>query len=140
MARFLFCGDRRWSESEAPGRRPGIRSASQSEIGPIRRTLLILQQYYPGSTIVHGDATGADRIAGRIALELGFSVDPHPVTQADWNRLGNAAGPIRNREMLQTGVSIVFAFHYDIQNSRGTKNMIIQAQRAGVYVQLFGSS
>lgn len=78
-------------------------------------------------TIVHGNARGADRTAANVALTLGFDVEAHP---ADWEEYGNAAGPIRNQAMLDTGVDLVVAF----PGGRGTADMTDRAKRAGVPV------
>ncbi len=52
-----------------------------------------------------GDATGADAIARRLH-------DPEfqQVFVADWKTHGRAAGPIRNREMLDAGAHYLLAF------------------------------
>jgi predicted Rossmann-fold nucleotide-binding protein len=52
--------------------------------------------------LLHGGARGADRTIGRAAFQLGWSVEVLP---ADWRRHGRAAGPIRNRELLQLAIS-----------------------------------
>jgi len=48
--------------------------------------------------LLHGGARGADRTIGRAAFQLGWPVEALP---ADWRRHGRAAGPIRNRELLE---------------------------------------
>ena len=45
-----------------------------------------------------GDAPGGDAAVRQWCEGLGVS---HRVFYADWNQYGNAAGPIRNREMLE---------------------------------------
>ena len=52
--------------------------------------------------LLHGGARGADRTIGRAAFQLGWSVEVLP---ADWHRHGRAAGPIRNRELLELAIS-----------------------------------
>jgi predicted Rossmann-fold nucleotide-binding protein len=52
--------------------------------------------------LLHGGARGADRAIGRAAFQLGWSVEVLP---ADWRRHGRAAGPIRNRELLELAIS-----------------------------------
>jgi hypothetical protein len=47
--------------------------------------------------IMHGNAKGADKLAGRVADDLGIPCKEFP---ADWGKYGRGAGPIRNREML----------------------------------------
>lgn len=78
-------------------------------------------------TIVHGAAKGADSLAGEIAHDLGYRVVAHP---ADWATHGKAAGPIRNKAMLDTGVDLVVAF----PGGRGTAHMVSIARKAGVPV------
>jgi hypothetical protein len=106
----------------------------------------------PGSILIHGACpTGADYLADEFALGLGFIPveDAAKYSQvmgfikrfpADWNAHGKAAGPIRNKEMLdwalQQGKPItVLAF----PGGRGTKSMVDlasspRAQDAGVEV------
>lgn len=79
--------------------------------------------------IVHGDAVGADRLAGFVARSIGVEVEAHP---ADWKKHGKAAGPIRNQEMLDTGVDVVLAF----PGGKGTADMVRRAEKAGVQVIL----
>lgn len=80
--------------------------------------------------IVHGDCpTGADRIAQDICDRSGIATERHP---ADWNKHGKAAGPIRNQEMVDSGVDICYAFSKG--GSRGTKDCKARASAAGVEV------
>lgn len=46
--------------------------------------------------VIHGGARGADTWMSNIAKNLGIEVR---VFEADWDRHGKGAGPIRNREM-----------------------------------------
>lgn len=48
-------------------------------------------------TLIHGDARGADKLAGEIGEETGMTVLSRP---ANWDKYGKAAGRIRNLEML----------------------------------------
>lgn len=85
-------------------------------------------------TIIHGDAPGADSIAGAVGEQAGIPVDVYP---ALWKKYGRAAGPIRNMQMLTEGrPDWVYAFHNDIENSKGTKNMIEISHKAGIPVVL----
>ena len=52
--------------------------------------------------LLHGGARGADRTIDRAAFQLGWPVEVLP---ADWRRHGRAAGPIRNRELLELAIS-----------------------------------
>lgn len=113
--KVLVCGDRNWQDKEVMRRR----LASL----PLR------------STVIHGAARGADRMAGELAPTLGHLVWEFP---ADWARYGRAAGPIRNRQMLEEGKPhLVLAFHTDLPSSRGTKNMVETARKAGVPVRVY---
>lgn len=113
--RVLVCGDRNWLYE-----------------APIRRELRKLPK---GSVIIEGEARGADQLGAKIAEELGFEVERYP---AQWDRYPRgAAGPIRNRQMLVEGKpDLVLAFHEDITCSKGTKNMVTQATKAGVSVRI----
>jgi hypothetical protein len=80
------------------------------------------------SVLIHGDAAGADTLAGSWARDRGIPIIAVP---ADWQRHGRRAGPIRNRLMLeQCGPDLVVAF----QGGRGTRDMIRIAQQAGIEV------
>lgn len=84
------------------------------------------------ATVVHGDARGADRLAGDAARRLGMRVEPH---RADWSGRGLMAGHERNRLMLALGADLVVAFKHDFNpkmDRGGTENMIRIAMEAGV--------
>lgn len=82
------------------------------------------------TTVIEGEARGADRLSRVYAERQGISVLPFP---AQWDKHGKAAGPIRNKQMLAEGnPELVVAFRGP--NSRGTQNMIDQATKAGVEV------
>lgn len=109
--RILVTGSRDWQDKDA-----------------IRRALLaIAQNVGQGDliTVVHGDAAGADRIAGDVAIEQGWEIDVYP---ADWDRYGKRAGPIRNSAMLVKRPDICVAF--PIPGSRGTWDMVHKAEAA----------
>lgn len=79
--------------------------------------------------VIHGDADGADRLAGEWARLRGIKELAFP---ADWVKHGRAAGPIRNKQMLDEGrPALVVAF----PGGRGTANMVKQARGVGVAVQ-----
>ena len=52
--------------------------------------------------LLHGGARGADAAIARAAQQLGWSALVMP---AEWRRHGRAAGPIRNRELLELAVA-----------------------------------
>lgn len=83
--------------------------------------------------VIHGDAAGADRLAGRLAKQYGAEVIEEP---ADWNRHGRAAGPIRNQLMLDAHEpEVVYAFRSSGKSS-GTDDMIGRARKAGLPVHV----
>ena len=80
-------------------------------------------------SIITGCASGADTLALGWAQTWGIHLDFYP---ADWKKHGKAAGPIRNRQMLEMGrPDLVIAF----PGGRGTADMIRQAEAAGVEVR-----
>ena len=114
---ILVCGDRNWIDYR-----------------PIKREL---SKYNPKTDVImHGDARGADRISGQVAMALGFPVRPFP---ANWNRFGKAAGPIRNQQMLDERPDLVLAFHPNIEQSKGTGHMVRIARLKGVKVEVFNA-
>lgn len=81
----------------------------------------------PIMIVVHGDAPGADRLAKEWAQERGIEQEAHP---ADWKRLGEIAGPVRNDGMAQLGADGCIAF----PGGRGTADMCGRAEAAGIAV------
>ena len=110
--RVLICGDRDWIDA-----------------GMIRRMLAFIGPKNI-ECVIEGESKGADRIARREAIILGIEVKRF---YADWLQYGPSAGPIRNRRMLKEGCPTqVIAFHDDIENSKGTKDMLNAAHAAGI--------
>lgn len=95
---------------------------------PALRMLLDAQhEGAPITLLIHGDAVGADRLAGKWARTRRVTVKAFP---ANWERDGKAAGPIRNSAMLLEGPELVIAF----PGGKGTADMIRKAIKAGVPV------
>ena len=115
--RVLICGDRNWN-------RHVDMVAGLVTIIPVDK--------YDEVTIVHGGCRGADLIAAGVAANMGWKVEEH---KAKWHQYGRAAGPRRNCEMLATGIDLVIACHSDLANSKGTKDMVERALKAGVEVE-----
>ena len=114
--KILVCGDRNWDDYWA--------------------IYDVLYRLDRSSVIIHGAANGADSIAGMVGNALGFEVIP---VRAEWDKYGKAAGPIRNKKMLDMEPSLVLAFHKDIENSKGTKHMVEIAKEKGVQVIIYGA-
>jgi hypothetical protein len=102
----------------------------------IRRELARLPA---NSVVIHGDATGADVLAGQIAAELGLGVEPMAKNNADRARYQRAAWKGLNERMLASGAVLVLAFHPALEESRGTRHMVEIARAAGVEVRVFAS-
>lgn len=80
-------------------------------------------------TIIEGGARGADRMAQEFAKADGYDLETYP---ADWKKHGKAAGPIRNKQMLDEGKpDLVVAF----PGGKGTQNMVEQAKKANIPVE-----
>lgn len=89
----------------------------------------VMENCSSGDVVIHGAARGVDEQA-MIAAQTLPGVKHLPF-EADWNRYGRAAGPFRNRRMLEEGKpDFVVAF----PGGRGTANMVSQAKAAGVKV------
>ena len=113
--RILVCGSRYWTDKKC-----------------IREWLEKYSKIELDVTVITGGCYGADNIADGIAKELKLKTLVFP---AHWEKYGKSAGPIRNKEMLEKGIpDLVLAFQENLQESKGTKNMIEQAKRFGVDV------
>jgi predicted Rossmann-fold nucleotide-binding protein len=97
------------------------------DAGEVARRLGAFHARHPITCILHGGAPGADRLAGRWGETQGIPTLAFP---ADWTRLGNAAGPVRNAAMLAERPDAVIAF----AGGSGTADMIRRANMAGVPV------
>lgn len=118
------------------GRKFGVRSNFRD--GQIvERVGGIEEQYLLNTTLddapkfdflVAGDASGADELAIFWAQTRKIS---HARCYADWNAHGKAAGPIRNRFMLEHfKPERLYAF----AGGRGTKNCVSIANKLGIEV------
>lgn len=81
--------------------------------------------------VVSGAAKGVDTLGEQWAKKNNIPVKQFP---ADWNKNGNSAGPIRNKQMAEYGEVLVALWDYE---SRGTKNMIDTAKNNGLEVFVF---
>jgi len=111
--RILICGDRNWDDYVA-----------------VRDTLKVFKETLGISCIIEGEASGADSFGRIAAEELGIPVEKYP---ANWTKYDKGAGPIRNQQMLDEGKPVlVLAFHDKLQESKGTKDMVLRSQKAGI--------
>ena len=88
----------------------------------------------PNVVIIHGGAKGADELADEWAIVNWTGLE---VYEANWDKYKNAAGPIRNQQMLDEGKpDLVIAF--PTKKSKGTYDMIRRAEKAGIEVVVIG--
>jgi hypothetical protein len=80
--------------------------------------------------IVSGTAKGADQLGEKFAKFMGYEIKQFP---ANWD-LGLVAGMLRNREMAEYADALI-AF-WD-GKSKGTKNMIEEAQKRNLQVAIY---
>lgn len=127
MVRVLVCGGRRYSDRERLYR---VLDAAVERLGL--------------TEIIHGDATGADKMADEWAESRGIPKRAFPAkwsdlshpdaevrVRADGSKYDRKAGPRRNQQMIdQARPSIVIAFPGDT----GTDDMIGRANAAGIRV------
>jgi len=116
--RVLICGDRNWKRMDI-----------------IERELKKL----PADTlIIHGAARGADTLAKFVAERIGLKViNDGKGFPAKWKIYGRGAGPIRNQQMIDEGKpDMVLAFHENINESRGTGDMVNRARGVGIKVEI----
>lgn len=87
----------------------------------------VLDNEHP-TLIIHGGARGADSLADDYGKLKGLPVIR---MDANWDFYKRAAGPVRNRWMLDLcNPDLVVAF--PTKNSRGTRDMIKYAESKGV--------
>ena len=94
----------------------------------------ILDEQTDTIELVSGHAKGADLLAEQYAKENNL---PIHIIKPDWKTYGRAAGPIRNRQMLDYAKEespLVVAF-WDSQ-SKGTRNTIETARSLGIPVEI----
>ncbi len=130
--RVLICGDRNWTNPST-----------------IRNMLWRLKAN-GYDTVIEGEAKGADSIARDEAKKIGFIVLPFPAKWeeykekypvAQFGMKWKTAGTDRNTQMLVEGKpDLVVAFHNNLAKSKGTRNMVEQARKAGIKVIVRGEN
>lgn len=111
--RLIVCGGRDWSDA-----------------GAVSRVLTVAQERTGIAMIITGGAKGADSLAARWAHANAI---PYLTVPANWEKHGDAAGPIRNQIMLDMMGEMldgVIAF----PGGPGTRHMCKIAREAGVPV------
>lgn len=148
--RVLITGSRDWDETDADGTIEGaifdllVDEADLAwerdlkEQDPDVKTAVAVHTDRE-LVFVHGACpTGADAIVDRYVEHYtkyyGFpwTVERYP---ADWDTHGRAAGPIRNRQMVELGADVCLAFIKN--NSRGASGTARMAEEAGIRTVIY---
>lgn len=117
--RIIVCGPRDWDDRD-------------------RVWQVLFAETMPTDVIIVGGAWGVDAIARDWALYTGRRV---LIFNADWDKHGKAAGPIRNGEMITDGGGErLIAFQRLNYSTPGTSNMIKQALTARLPVSVFAET
>lgn len=128
MIRVLVCGGRWFGKNRSEDGRYILSGINQREVDWLWCTLDTMHRAYVFTALIHGAAPGADTLAEKWALEMEVPVFGFP---ADWKKHKRAAGPIRNKRMIDEGKPhMVIAF----PGSDGTENMMRQARLAGIAI------
>lgn len=113
----VICGDRNWTNKEI-----------------IKEFIRV---WLPKHTvIIQGGCRGADKLARDAAVELGYNFI---TVNAEWNKYGKSAGPIRNQKMIDMKPHWVIAFHENIESSKGTKHMVGLAEKHHISYSVVGN-
>jgi hypothetical protein len=111
--RVLVCGSRHFADKDR-----------------VETAMYVMSDALHGQlAVIAGGARGADALAAAAARRLGVAVTEY---RADWATHGEAAGPIRNQQMLAEGAPQV-AVGFDARG-RGTSDMVARARKAGVVI------
>lgn len=115
----LFCGSRNYTDKSK-----------------ILTVMQALQTQDNDLVIVNGGARGADKLSQEVAELLGLTTSQF---FPDWEQHGKAAGPIRNKQMLdENEIDLVVAFTDNMEESKGTANMIGQSRKRNIRVIVVG--
>ncbi len=113
VTRVLVCGGRDYKDRDR-----------------VRQEMRKLGMEFGEPLIIQGGSTGADQLARDFADACGW---PCVTMHAQWDAQGRAAGPIRNRRMLDLlKPHLVLAF----PGGQGTYMTVTLAQRMGIPVRI----
>lgn len=116
LRKFLICGDREWSRAYEDAVRAQVLRLREKH-GPTK--LLIIA----------GGAPGVDTLVSEICYDENVHC---AVVRALWDTRKNGAGPQRNEIMKLMAPEEVIGIHHDFDDSRGTKDMLDRAEKAGI--------
>ncbi len=98
------------------------------DVAHLERALDALHHERQFGILTHGGARGADLLSGVWAMK---NLLPVCVFPANWEHMGNAAGPLRNKAMLDwSRPDLVVAF----PGGRGTADMVNKAMAAKIEI------
>lgn len=115
-------------------------SRGWTDFGTVQALLREVHERSPNvrPQLFSGHAAGLDRLAERVARDLGW---PVRLFLPDWGRYGRAAGHRRNRDMVAARPDLVLAFVLPCMidgcprqphGTHGTEGGIAAARRAGI--------
>jgi YspA, cpYpsA-related SLOG family len=115
--RVLVCGDRNWTDGDV----------IETVLDGLLDQVIGMEKLF----VVEGCAKGADSFAcqwydGKEGRPFYDNVI-HEHFPAQWGKYGKAAGPKRNKQMIDSGIDLVVAFHNDIDKSKGTSHTLTLA-------------
>ena len=113
MSHIIICGDRNWKNYES----------ILNFVKTLDKNIIVIQ----------GGCSGADLLAKKASQECGLVC---VTMNANWKKYGKVNGPLRNEQMLEISPEFVVAFHSNIEDSKGTKNMIELAKSASIPVMI----
>jgi hypothetical protein len=102
----------------------GRKYADKTKVFQTLDKLLTVRQDF---VIIVGDAKGADELVRQWCELRNVPVE---VYYADWDTYGKAAGPMRNRAMLESGIKYLVAF----PGNAGTKDMTTICKKSNIVV------
>lgn len=105
-------------------------------VGIARLIVESLYQKHKHLTIIQGEASGVDSTFKAVAREYDIAIVGYP---ADWDAYKKAAGPIRNKRMVDSGADLCIAVHYNLDSSKGTKGCVALARASGIPVVIIKS-
>lgn len=131
--RIIVCGSRKYGYVDEE-MTPEEMLAGIQDKWFLRNVLSGMKDQY--TVIIQGEATGADALAKEWARINKIHCEGY---RADWNAFKRAAGPIRNKLMIDEGhPDMVLAFTNDLTTSKGTANMVRLAKKAGLPTFVLG--
>lgn len=123
--RLLITGSRDWSDYNIIAKKMAIAFSDARNAG------------YTKIIVVHGGAKGADSLAREFSNKVEERIDGLDIRQEihypEWDKHKSAAGPIRNKKMVDKGANLCLAF---IKNkSRGATGCAAAAKLSGIKVE-----